>query len=101
MTDPIFSTRWVHVAEEDTAEGAVYRPDGTNIPLSRKPRDWMELHQDGSATLFVPGPDDRPVARSASWADEDDRDAARDGADVTIVARSSARLVVKVRGQAR
>ena len=52
----LFSTRWVHVFEEDTPEGAVYRPDDEHVPLSRKPRGWLEFHEDGSATIFAPGP---------------------------------------------
>jgi hypothetical protein len=94
----LFTTRWVHVAEEDTGAGAVYRPDDENIPLSRKPRDWLELHEDGSAELYVPGPDDRPVARSVTWSDRSSGGAARQpDADVTILEKSPSRLLVKLR----
>ena len=98
--DPLFTTRWVHVAEEDTSEGAVYRPDDENIPLSRKPRDWLELGEDGSARIYVPGPDDRPVARQATWRDRaaGETPAARAAADVVIVEKSPTRLVVRLRG---
>jgi hypothetical protein len=96
--DPLFTTRWVHVAEEDTAEGAVYRPDDDRVPLSRRPRDWLELRKDGSAKLFVPGPDDRPVEQPGTWqkAGESRRTrGASSGANLEIVDRSPSRLVVK------
>ena len=95
--DPLFSTRWVHVAEEDTGEGAVYRPDDDTIPLSRVPRHWLELRADGSARLYAPGPDDRPVERPGTWVEEGTDASARADADVTIVDKAPDRLVVKLR----
>jgi hypothetical protein len=65
--DPLFTTRWVHVFEEDTAEGEVYRPDTADIPLSRRPRRHLSLSPDGSATIGTPGPDDRPREVNATW----------------------------------
>ena len=93
----LFSTRWVHVSEEDTAEGAVYRPDDEHVPLSRKPRDWLELHEDGSATIFVPGPDDRPVEQPTTWQDaaEAKRTRGSKPAELEIIDRSPKRIVVK------
>jgi len=63
----ITGVRWVHVFEEDTADRHVYKPDSGPIPLSRRPRETMTLHPDGSATVEVGGADDRPAARRASW----------------------------------
>ncbi len=63
----LYETRWVHVFEDDTPEGAVYRPDTAPIPLSRRPRAALTLHADGSATLETGGPDDRPVHRAGRW----------------------------------
>jgi len=63
----IYGIRWVHVFEEDTAEGQVYKPDSGPIPLSRRPREALTLRADGSATVEVGGADDRPAARSAAW----------------------------------
>jgi hypothetical protein len=98
--DRLFTTRWVHVFEEDTADGAVYRPEEGDIPLSRRPRERLELGRDGSARLFTGGPDDRMVEHPATWRDHDSPPATREteGADVRIVRRAPDRLVVKIRG---
>jgi hypothetical protein len=96
--DRLFGTRWVHVFEEDTPEGAVYRPEEDEIPLSRRPRERLEIRADGSADILVPGPDDRFVAQPAAWTDEKDGlviQARHGGADLRIVQRSPDRLVVK------
>ena len=63
----ICGVRWVHVFEEDTPEGAVYRPDTTQVPLSRRPREALTLHEDGSAAIETGGPDDRSVRHPARW----------------------------------
>lgn len=63
----ISGIRWVHVFEEDSADGQVYKPDTGPIPLSRRPREALTLHADGSATVEVGGADDRPLARPATW----------------------------------
>jgi hypothetical protein len=60
----------VRVAEEDTAAGEVYRADGEAIPKSRRPRETIVLHADGSATLSTGGPDDRRVSTAARWTRE-------------------------------
>lgn len=65
--DPRFATAWVHAFEEDTAAGAVYRPADADLPLSRRPRERLELAPDGSARAYGPGPDDRPRPRSSTW----------------------------------
>ena len=59
--------RWVHVFEDDTSTGAVYRPDTAPIPLSRRPREGFTLHADGSAVMETGGPDDRSVKHPARW----------------------------------
>ena len=96
----LYATKWVHVFEEDTAEGAVYRPEDADIPLSRRPRERLEFGRDGSARLFVGGDDDRLVERPATWRDGESPPAAHKpaGADVRIVHRSPDRLVVRIRG---
>jgi hypothetical protein len=59
--------RWIHVFEEDDAKGEVYRREDADIPLSRRPRDEIEFRDDGSATVFIAGDDDRPRGQAASW----------------------------------
>ena len=100
MTDTakLVATGWVHAYEEDTADGAVYRPRGTKLPLSRRPRERLELAADGTAVMFVEGPDDRYVEQPATWQDEDGAVVvtARSGdRRLRIVAQSADRLVVQ------
>jgi hypothetical protein len=68
--DGLFGTRWIHVFEEDTAEGEVYHKETDEIPLSRRPRRRIQLSEDGSARIVMPGPDDRPVESSSTWQKE-------------------------------
>jgi hypothetical protein len=99
MKDRLFATGWVHAFEEDTAAGAVYRPRGSKLPLSRRPRERLELDADGTARIFVHGPDDRYVEQPASWRDEDGTVVVRaqqGGAELTILDRSPDRLLVRV-----
>jgi hypothetical protein len=65
--EALFEKRWIHVFEEDTADGEVYRPETDDVPLSRRPRRRLELSRDGTARILVPGPDDRLVASAATW----------------------------------
>jgi hypothetical protein len=90
---------WVHRFEEDTEAGAVYRPDDSGIPLSRRPRERFALEPGGAARLFLPGPDDRFIEEAATWKDEADGLVIRSrggGAELRIVDRSATRLVVKM-----
>lgn len=95
--DRLFSTAWVHVFEEDTADGAVYRPEDADIPLSRRPRERLELDADGSARLFAAGPDDGFVAQPARWEDASGTIIVRapGRAELRIVNRSPDRLVIR------
>jgi hypothetical protein len=98
MENRLFATGWVHAFEEDTAEGAVYRPRGSKLPLSRRPRERLELDADGTARIFVQGPDDRYIEQPASWREEDGAVVVRareGGAALRIVDRSPDRLVVR------
>jgi hypothetical protein len=98
MENRLFATGWVHAFEEDTAEGAVYRPRGSKLPLSRRPRQRLELDPDGTARIFVHGPDDRYIEQLASWRDEDGTVVIRareGGPTLRIVGQSSERLVVQ------
>ena len=92
------ATVWVHVFEEDTADVRVFRAEDADIPLSRRPRQRLELRPDGSATLWMPGPDDRPVPQPARWTEEDGEIVVRDARDaiqLRIIERSADRLVVR------
>ena len=91
---------WVHVFEEDTPEGAVFRPDDANIPLSRRPRERFELRPDGTAVLLSAGPDDRPVPKPARWSEEENGIVLRAGGAVRlkILEQSEDRLLVDLAG---
>jgi hypothetical protein len=95
----LFTTRWVHVFEEDTPEGAVYRPEDDNIPLSRRPRERLELSADGTAKVLTPGPDDRLVEKPATWTsgkkEKKEAAAASTSADIRIVEQSPSRLIIR------
>jgi hypothetical protein len=96
--DRLFVTRWVHLFEEDTADGEVYAPEDGPIPLARRPRERLKLEADGSATLFMPGPDDRPAPRPARWSWEENGIVVRadgGGAALRVVQQSPTRLVIR------
>ena len=93
----MYEVRWVHVFEDDTPAGEVYRPDTDDIPLSRRPRQGFELHRDGSAEVFSGGADDRPAASAARWTDTPDGLVVvedKTGARFRIVKRAPAELIV-------
>lgn len=66
----VIGKRWVHWFEEDTPDGSIYRPETEELPLSRRPRERLELDTDGSARILLSGPDDRLVATPATWREE-------------------------------
>ena len=68
--DALFATTWVHAFEEDGPEGAVYRPEGGSLRLSRRPRERLSLSPGGRALLVVGGPDDRLHEVEARWQDD-------------------------------
>jgi hypothetical protein len=99
--DHLFRTRWIHVFEEDTAEGEVYRPETEDVPLSRRPRRRLSLSPDGTARVLVPGPDDRLVEVPARWEAEGERAAVsavrgafKSATVIRIRDRSATRLVI-------
>ena len=97
-TKGLVATGWVHAYEEDTAAGAVYRPRGSKMPLSRRPRERLELAADGPAVIFVQGPDDRYVEQPATWRDDDGDivvTARSGGRELRIVEHSKDRLVIQ------
>ena len=89
---------WVHVVEEDTAEGRVFKPEESDIPLSRRPRERFELGPGGAAALMTPGPNDRYIRHPARWAEEGGVIVIRDaGGSVRyrIIEQSADRLLVR------
>lgn len=70
--EQVFGTRWIHAFEEDAGDGAVYRPATEDVPLSRRPRRRLLLQADGSARVWIPGPDDRAIEVDAAWRREGD-----------------------------
>ena len=91
----LFETSWVHVFEEDGKEGDVYRPEGGELPLSRRPRQRLSFSRDGSARLVVSGPDDRLHEVEARWTEEK--------GEITVSAEAGAGSVrtLRVRVQSR
>jgi hypothetical protein len=57
----------------------------------------LKLAPDGSATVYVPGPDDRYIEQPAHWREEQDGVVVRSksGSELRIVEQSSDRLVVQ------
>ena len=95
--DRLFTTRWVHLHEQDSAAGDVYAPEDGPVPLSRRPRQRLELRPDGSATLYTGGADDRPTPTAARWSNEGDHMVVRTdsgNAVLRIVEKSPTRLVI-------
>lgn len=84
-TGVLCSTTWVHVFEQDGAEGQVYRPEGDELPLSRRPRQRLSFSPDGSAKLVVSGPDDRLQPVAARWSESE--------GEIVVTAESAAASV--------
>ena len=98
----LFEERWLHSYEEDTASGQVYRLESWDFPLSRRPREAIELHPDGKARIFLPGAVDRPRPVNASWSDEQESivirapsQSGRAEIERRIISTASDKLVIK------
>jgi hypothetical protein len=97
----LYEIRRVHVFEEDSPDGQVYKPGSGPIPLSRRPREALTLHANGTATVETGGPADKPIPHSARWraAGQDivvelDAPAAGSPAELHVTSESPDRLVV-------
>jgi hypothetical protein len=92
---------WVHVFEEDEAGREVYRPEEGQIPLSRRPRERVQLRADGTSSVFLPGPDDRFIERRATWTEQSGRIVIRvedeTRTELVVVERSPSRMVIERR----
>ena len=67
-------TRWVHVdGDDDAARGAIYRDAAGDVPLSRRPKEFLEFSDDGTVRLLKSGADDRAQeVERTTWRDEGD-----------------------------
>lgn len=68
----ITAHEWLHAFEEDAGGDEVYRPAAAAVPPARRPRERLSLAADGSARVFVGGPDDRSRALAATWSADGD-----------------------------
>ena len=68
----LVNTRWVHVDGDDAAHGPIYRDAEGDVPLSRRPKEFLEFGDDGTVKRFASGADDRAheVDRT-TWSDDD------------------------------
>jgi hypothetical protein len=94
--------RWVHIFEEDTERGAVYRREGEDVPLSRRPRERLEFEEDGTGRVLVGGADDRLQAQPATWSREGDdvvlrltKAGSKGPREYRVVERSADRLLIR------
>ncbi len=96
--DPLFSTRWVHLFEEDAPGAQIFVPETRGVPLSRRPRERLDLRPDGTASIMTPGPDDRPLPSPARWSEDAGDIVVRssgEGTELRIVERTPKRLVIR------
>jgi hypothetical protein len=70
----LVQTRWVHVDGDDTAHGAIFRDATGDIPLSRRPKEYLEFSDDGTVRKLETGADDRAhEVDRATWREEGGR----------------------------
>jgi hypothetical protein len=95
--DPLFSTRWIHLFEEDPPGAQVFVPETVDVPLSRRPRERLDFRPDGSASIVTPGPDDRSSPSPARWTEQagDIVVHSADGTEWRVAERTPARLVIR------
>jgi hypothetical protein len=69
----LVQARWVHVDGDDAPGGAIYRDASSDVPLSRRPKEYLEFSADGTVRRLATGADDRAheVDRT-TWRDEKD-----------------------------
>jgi hypothetical protein len=99
----LVGTRWVHVDGDDDARGAVFRDAKSDLPLSRRPKEFLEFSGDGIVRLLATGPDDRAheVDRT-TWSDKGgnvvfrfDTPDARGASEYQVVESAPDRLVIR------
>jgi hypothetical protein len=101
----LVQTRWVHVEGDDAerGEGAFFRDADGDIPLSRRPKEFLEFSDDGTVRKLVTGPDDRAreVDRT-NWREDGGQvvfrfaaPQAKGGGEYRIVEQQADRLVIR------
>jgi hypothetical protein len=92
------SGTWIHVFEEDSDAGAVFKPEDADIPLSRRPRERVTFGPGGAAKIWSGGPDDRPAPLEATWTDENGMVVVRDRRGTVrlrVIEHSAGRMLAK------
>src|SRR5687767_11757908 len=69
----LFQRQWIRVEEGAATAGTIrYLPEEADVPLSRKPRERLELRPDGKAHVLLCAADDRLKRKPATWTLLDD-----------------------------
>jgi hypothetical protein len=63
---------WIHSYEEDSESEKVFRPSDYKFALSRRPREFFQLNQDGTLLSSDSFANDSPTFKSGNWAIEKD-----------------------------
>ena len=58
---------WVHSSEEDTADETVFRPADYDFPLTRRPRQSLELKPDGKLVKGIATAADSIAEAEGNW----------------------------------
>jgi hypothetical protein len=93
--------RWLHSREEDTESEKVFRPADYDFPLTRRPRESLDLKSDGSVSRGTAAPSDSLEQHHGKWTLDDDEltlypESGRGAAEKLRIASISAdRLVIK------
>jgi hypothetical protein len=98
----LVQTRWVHVEGDDAerGEGAIFRDAAGDIPLSRRPKEYLEFSEDGTVRKLATGADDRAhEIDRATWREDKGHVvfhfATKGGGEYRIVEQDANRLVVR------
>ncbi|MEP6732508.1 MAG: hypothetical protein ABJE10_17820 [bacterium] len=99
----LVETRWVHVDGDDADHDAVFHDATGDVPLSRRPKEFLEFSDDGTVRKLATGADDRAhEVDRAIWRVEDGTvvfrfaDAEAKGAnDYRVVEQGAGRLVIR------
>jgi hypothetical protein len=97
----LVKTRWVHVDGDDADHGAIYHDAEGDVPLSRRPKEFLEFGDDGTVRRLATGPDDRALeVDRTSWSDKSGhvafafKDGGGRATDYRVVEQSPDRLIV-------